>query len=269
MGLRIIPTLLFVPVLIYTVFSKYTILFLLLITGVIIAGLIEITLLSERCGARPFRILSIILGISLILIAYFKPENYHMLSALVLIPFWMLFICGIIIKNGYLKRLGSTLSGVIYVSYLLSHLVLIKYLIDGSFVLFLLFMVVWFSDTGAYIIGTRFGQHQLSPHISPKKSVEGAIAGCITGIITAIISCKIGEYWFDNVDVGLIEAGIIGFSLSIIGQISDLIESGIKRVAMVKDSGRWIPGHGGVLDVFDSIILTAPFVYYWYAYWRS
>ncbi|MFH1860160.1 MAG: phosphatidate cytidylyltransferase [bacterium] len=262
MGVRLISALLFIPFLVYSIFSKYSLFFSLIIAGIIIIGLIEIILLSKRSGAKPFNILCFILGIPLIIIAYIKPSWYHLFSGCSLILFWLLFICGLLSRNEFLKRFGPTLAAVIYVAYLLSHLILIKHLPNSSSMIFLLFMVVWLTDTGAYVFGTRFGKHKLIPKISPNKSVEGAIAGCISGIMAGVIANIILNY-MGLYQMPMVQIIFLSFALSIISQISDLIESSIKRAAGVKDSGNWIPGHGGLLDVFDSVILTAPFLYYW------
>lgn len=262
---RLIPALLFIPFLAYSIQSKYNLFFSLMIAGIIIIGLIEIILLSKRCGAKPFKILCFVLGIPLIIIACIKPSWYHLFSGCFLIPFWLLFICGLLFRNEFLKRFGSTLAIVIYVVYLLSHLILIKHLPHSSFMIFFLFFVVWLTDTGAYIFGTRFGKHKLIPQISPKKSIEGAVAGCISGTAAGVIVFVICQnYSLDTcLKIPMAHVIFLGFTLSIISQISDLVESSIKRAAGVKDSGNWIPGHGGLLDVFDSVIFTAPFLYYW------
>ncbi len=265
MGIRLIPALLFIPFLIYSIFSKYSFLFPTIIAGVIIIGLIEIICLSQRSGAKPFKTLCFVLGIPLIIIACVKPTWYHLFSGYFLILFWLLFICGLLLKNEFLKRFGPTLAAVIYVVYLLSHLILIKHLPHGSYLILFLFFVVWLTDTGAYILGTRFGKHKLIPQISPNKSVEGAVAGCISGVIAGVIAFIIYQRYcpLGTLKIPMAQVILLAFIISVMGQISDLVESSIKRAAGVKDSGNWIPGHGGLLDVFDSIILTAPFLYYW------
>ncbi len=265
MGIRLISALLFIPFLTYSIFSKYSFLFPIIIAGVIIIGLIEIILLSQKSGVKPFKILCFVLGIPLITIACIKPTWYHLFSGCFLILFWLLFVWGLLLKSEFLKRFGPTLAAVIYVVYLLSHLILIKHMPNSSSMLLFLFFVVWFTDTGAYVFGTRFGKHKLIPLISPNKSVEGVIAGCISGIIAGVIAFIICQKYcpLDTIKMPVVQIIILSFIISIISQISDLVESAIKRAAGVKDSGNWIPGHGGILDVFDSVILTAPFLYYW------
>jgi len=130
---------------------------------------------------------------------------------------------------------------------------------EGSNLVFFLLAVVWLGDSGAYYVGKRFGRHKLSPRISPKKTIEGLAGGLIASILAAVV---IHFTFFPAFP--LHHAMIAGLILSIAGVIGDLVESMWKRSADVKDSGTLIPGHGGVLDRFDSILFTAPILYcYW------
>jgi phosphatidate cytidylyltransferase len=130
---------------------------------------------------------------------------------------------------------------------------------EGYKLVFFLLLVVWLGDTGAYYVGKQFGKHKLSPRISPKKTIEGLIGGVSASIITALV---IHFTFFPAFP--LLHAVIAGVLLSIAGVIGDLAESMWKRSAAVKDSGTLIPGHGGFLDRFDSILFTAPILYcYW------
>lgn len=129
----------------------------------------------------------------------------------------------------------------------------------GPNLIFFLLIVVWLGDAGAYYLGKRFGKHKLSPRISPKKTVEGLAGGVITSVIAAVI---IHFTFFPQMQ--LIHAIVVGVILSVTGVIGDLAESMWKRSAAVKDSGTLLPGHGGFLDRFDSILFTAPILYvYW------
>ncbi|MEO8035196.1 MAG: phosphatidate cytidylyltransferase [Acidobacteriota bacterium] len=130
---------------------------------------------------------------------------------------------------------------------------------DGAHLVFFLLLVVWLGDAGAYYIGKRFGRHKLSPRISPKKTIEGGVGGVVTAVIAAIV---IHFTFFPNFPI--MHAVIAGVILSICGVVGDLAESMWKRSASVKDSGSFLPGHGGFLDRFDSIFFTAPILY---AYW--
>lgn len=130
---------------------------------------------------------------------------------------------------------------------------------EGYKLVFFLLLVVWLGDSGAYYVGKQFGKHKLSPRISPKKTIEGLAGGITASIITALV---IHFTFFPKFP--LLHAIIAGVILSFAGVIGDLAESMWKRSAAVKDSGTLIPGHGGFLDRFDSILFTAPILYcYW------
>jgi phosphatidate cytidylyltransferase len=130
---------------------------------------------------------------------------------------------------------------------------------EGYKLVFFLLLVVWLGDSGAYYVGKQFGKHKLSPRISPKKTIEGLFGGTTASIITAIV---IHYTFFPKFP--LLHAVIAGVILSFAGVIGDLAESMWKRSAAVKDSGTLLPGHGGFLDRFDSILFTAPILYcYW------
>jgi phosphatidate cytidylyltransferase len=129
----------------------------------------------------------------------------------------------------------------------------------GSYLVYFLLLVVWLGDSGAYYVGRKFGRHKLSPRISPKKTIEGMAGGVTASVITAVV---IQMTFFQQMP--LHHAVISGVILSITGVIGDLTESMWKRSAAVKDSGTLLPGHGGFLDRFDSILFTAPILYcYW------
>lgn len=149
-----------------------------------------------------------------------------------------------------------------YIAIMLSYIYQSRMLSDGALVVWLIFIGAWGSDTCAYCTGMLFGKHKLSPKISPKKSIEGSIGG----IIGAALLGFIFAYVFKGKIVGLKHPQIgfasIGAVSSIISQLGDFAASGIKRKYDVKDFGNLIPGHGGILDRFDSIIFTAPIVYF-------
>lgn len=116
-------------------------------------------------------------------------------------------------------------------------------------------VATWASDTAAYAVGSLWGRRRLWPAISPNKSVEGAVGGCVAGTITGMVFAWYGE--------GMLAVwAAMGFAVSVAGQLGDLAESGLKRRAAVKDSGALLPGHGGVLDRFDSLFFAGTLVYY-------
>lgn len=132
----------------------------------------------------------------------------------------------------------------------------------GAKLVFFLLLVVWLGDAGAYYVGKSLGRHKLSPRVSPKKTIEGGIGGITASLIVAIV---IHFTFFP--ELPLVHALTIALILSIAGVLGDLAESMWKRSAAVKDSGTLIPGHGGFLDRFDSILFTAPILYsYWFLF---
>ncbi|ROR30805.1 phosphatidate cytidylyltransferase [Mobilisporobacter senegalensis] len=151
--------------------------------------------------------------------------------------------------------------GFFYVSIMLSYIYQVRMLRDGAILVWLIFIGAWGSDTCAYCVGMLIGKHKMSPKLSPKKSIEGAIGGILgAALIGGIYGTILNSYL--NIANPQIIFAIIGGCASIISQIGDLAASAIKRDHNIKDYSKLIPGHGGILDRFDSIIFTAPIVYY-------
>jgi phosphatidate cytidylyltransferase len=123
-------------------------------------------------------------------------------------------------------------------------------------IVFCFLSLIWISDSAAYVFGVSFGKRPLLKSVSPKKSIEGFVGGIIFSIILALIF-----NFYLNTNFSIIQWLIIGVLTSILGTLGDLVQSQFKREAGVKDSGKWLPGHGGLYDRMDSIIFTAPFIY--------
>ena len=153
--------------------------------------------------------------------------------------------------------------GFFYVMFLLSHVFLIRYYTYGNVFIWLAFISAWGCDTGAYFTGVAIGKHKLIPTLSPKKTIEGAAGGVVTATLLALLYGWFIEKKFplEQVNVFLL-CGLTGVFGSILSQIGDLAASAMKRYTNIKDFGKLIPGHGGILDRFDSVLLTAPVVYY-------
>lgn len=153
------------------------------------------------------------------------------------------------------EQVMAAFFGVVYVAVMLSFIYLTRSLPDGKFLVWLIFLCSWGCDTCAYCAGMLIGKHKMAPVLSPKKSIEGAVGGvagaALLGVIyAAATQGKMAEY-------ALICA--VGALISMVG---DLAASAIKRNQNIKDYGKLIPGHGGILDRFDSVIITAPVIYY-------
>ena len=139
------------------------------------------------------------------------------------------------------------------------------YFLD-KWLLLALFVLIWVNDTGAYCVGTLTaklpkGNHKMTPHISPKKSWEGLAGGFVFAMGAAVLLAHFG--WFDRISsasTGLLVPCLFAFLVSAFGTMGDLMESLLKRSLGVKDSGRFLPGHGGVLDRFDSVLLAGPII---------
>ncbi|ARW19849.1 Phosphatidate cytidylyltransferase [Pediococcus pentosaceus] len=126
----------------------------------------------------------------------------------------------------------------------------------GLGMLMYLLLTVWSTDSGAYLVGRKIGKTKLAPQISPNKTWEGSIGGTVVAIIVGIIFSVTGLIHF-----GILATILMTLFLSIAGQLGDLVESSLKRYYGVKDSGRILPGHGGILDRFDSLLLVLPMAY--------
>jgi len=165
-------------------------------------------------------------------------------------------------------NLGVTMLGIMYLTLPLSTLFLINFEQGRWWFLYLL-LVVKLADTGAYFTGKAFGKHALAPFISPKKTWEGAIGGLICGIVASLVLDYIADGVFPAgaFSLSLNQAIVLGAVLSLIGQVGDLAESLLKRDAGMKDSNL-LPGLGGMLDMVDSLIFTAPLLYL-YLRWQT
>ena len=153
--------------------------------------------------------------------------------------------------------------GYFYVCFLISHIYLIREYSYGIYFVWLSFICAWGCDTGAYFTGVAIGKHKLIPTLSPKKTIEGSIGGIVTAMVIGFIYGTVMDSYFvlEHVNTILlcVLTGAIG---SVLAQIGDLAASAMKRYTGIKDFGNLIPGHGGIIDRFDSVLLTAPVVYY-------
>ena len=162
--------------------------------------------------------------------------------------------------------IAFTITGICYIGILLSHFILLRFydstlvaqtqMSYGTAYLWIAFLGTWASDTFAYFIGSLCGKHKLCPQISPGKTVEGALGGII-GSLTVVVAFG----WF--IHLSWVHSLALGIVVGIAAPVGDLVESAMKRFVKVKDSGVLLPGHGGVLDRFDSMLFVVPAVYYY------
>lgn len=209
-----------------------------------------------------------LLGLILILINQFKP----FVDFKVLLILWFLFLLIIELfrnKESALLNLSFTTFGFLYFALMGSSLIAIREFypdvdelyIRGAYLIFSILGTIWLCDSAAFFFGTALGKNKLFPRVSPKKSWEGAIFGFLFAILSMILFQKI---FLDFLSMN--SAVAMGIIIGIFGQIGDLVESLLKRDAGVKDSSNLIPGHGGIFDRFDSLLFSAPFIYYYLYY---
>lgn len=226
------------------------------IAGLIITsiGLYEFYMAFKNHSANPISWAGYIATIALYGFTwYWSSELALSLSVFVfLITLLLRYLFG---GNVKLEDISITILGVLYVSFNLHHITRIA-LVDNQFYIWYVFLIAWGTDTCAYFVGYLFGKRKLWEEISPKKTIEGAIGGVIGCTILTTLYAYILRPEF------IYYAIILGVLGSVISQLGDLTASKIKRSVDIKDYGNIMPGHGGVLDRFDSIIFTAPLVYY-------
>ena len=243
--------------------------FTILIAAVALGGTLEFYRLVNNAGkGHPLSYFGLLWAVALI----FNPLVLHWESFDTL-PITMTL--GIVIslvlilfhskRNEAFNNWAWTIAGVLYVAFMLSYWLNLRYLDYGRYWVYLAMLTTFANDTGAFFIGRAKGKHKLAITISPSKTWEGVIGGLFSAILGIIIMTTIFnlisplslEYW---------QVIPLGFSVSFFAQFGDLVESLLKRNMGTKESGKLLPGHGGILDRFDSLLFVGPVVYY-YVVW--
>lgn len=248
----IVALLLFVPIVLYGNWP-----FILLVFAMATVGLYE--LLNIKKDAKSF----LPTCISFVALWAFLFKNNEVLEQWVPLSFiqvliifvMLLCILTVISKNSLsIESVGFYFMSTIYITIGFSFLMQARE--HGiSFILFILF-IIWATDSGAYFVGRSLGKHKLMPSISPNKTIEGAIGGTLIALVVGIVFHMVQPFEYSLGVIALISIGI-----SIVGQLGDLVASAMKRHFSVKDFGNILPGHGGILDRFDSLIFVLPFLY--------
>ncbi len=248
-----------------------------LIGAIAMIGCLEFYRLAEAKGAKPLRTPGAVLAALFVVSATFARSEGPDAAG-----FGTLMVVGVLVlatisiwKNGVagepLLSLSTTLSGAVYSGALLSFAVFLRYLPGhegawhGAALLFAPVLLTWASDTCAYFVGRAMGTRKLIPSVSPGKTVQGAI-GALVGAIAVGAAYSLVLANFATYRVSMMEAGLFGLAVSIVAQTGDLVESLLKRDAGVKDSGRLLPGHGGALDRFDSLLFVLPLGYLFFRF---
>ncbi len=230
-------------------------------------GLWEFYTMAENKGLRPFKWYGTSAGVILavgtyICIAYKGISDLDKVVTIIL----YFIVASLLIRHAFKKDGNSVIVnsavaifGIMYVSFTFTFIIKLRYLPDpaaGKGWVVALFCVTKIADIAAYVCGSKWGRHKLIPRISANKSIEGFACGIIASVLLALGF----RLWFLQ-GIGLVAVIGLGILLGVVGQIGDLIESLMKRDAQVKDSGKLIPGIGGVLDLMDSLIFTGPAMY--------
>jgi phosphatidate cytidylyltransferase len=262
---RLVVILLGVPCL-FLITLRGGIFFLLLVNLIIYLGLREFYLLMQAKGYQPFQALGYFCAFAISTYAW----RQGLAVPLILTASLLAIMIREVFRAERTRSLGHmavTVFGVMYVGWLGSHLVLLRELpasvgVEDSVgvrLVFLAALVTWSTDTFAYLCGVALGRHKLVPQISPKKTVEGGVGGLLGAALTGWICAKTFTPFLTP-----LAGTLLGLTVGLVAQLGDLVESLIKRDAGIKDTAELIPGHGGVLDRFDSLLFTVPVLYYYF-----
>lgn len=257
---RIYPALVFIPLFYLLTRHGQSILFFSFVSLVTIFALWEFYSLQFKPAQNKSGFIVGIGGAMILLISMQWPNLLRFETALAITLFSMLMY-QVMLAPQPLQRnyeLPVLFFGLLYVAFPLGHLLLLRQLPFGAFLIFFVLLVSWAGDAAAYYAGKCLGSHPIAPVLSPQKTVEGFVGGLLVAPLVAWLS----QMWFLPI-LSLLDCVVLGLLLTGIGLVGDLAESAFKRQAGVKDSGGLIPGHGGMLDRVDSLLLTIPTFYYY------
>lgn len=239
--------------------------FTLLIAAAALAGTYEFYHIANFDRREPLLYLGLLWALALVLSPHYRNPDVLpiVITATMLISLiWLLRRPS---KEGAFRNWSWTIVGALYVGWMLSYWLNLRGLEDGRNWVYLAMLTTFANDTGAFFIGRARGKHKLAPVISAAKTWEGAIGGLVCAILGAVVIAAVlnlispftFRYW---------QMILLGFLIGLFAQLGDLVESLLKRNMGVKESGSLLPGHGGILDRFDSLIFVGAVVYY-YVLW--
>ncbi|MEG1847517.1 MAG: phosphatidate cytidylyltransferase [Lachnospiraceae bacterium] len=217
---------------------------------------------EEKKKANGLELVATLGIIAYYVVMYFANRYVFLCFALVMTFLAIMFVYVFSFPKFHANQVMSTFYSVIYAPVLLSFLYLTRELEQGVYIVWMIFISSWGCDTFAYLTGMQLGKHKLAPALSPKKSIEGAVGGVIgasaVGGLFGYIMVHLAAATPDVIPV----FAVIGAIGAVISQVGDLAASAIKRNHDIKDYGKLIPGHGGIMDRFDSVIFAAPMIYF-------
>lgn len=253
-GLRLLSALVGIPLLVAAVW--YGGLYLLAVSAVLMfLGARELSRICNRANLQAPLPLMLAGCLVLLVFTYIFREGFPGPAVLTILIMYLVAVVKLYPRLTPLDA-AITFTGTLYVGLIL-YFYLISTLGDGWIWLVFMLTCTWASDTMAYLVGRKWGKHRIAPALSPGKTVEGAVGGVLGSILAAALVL------FFNPQLPVAFVLVLGTLVGVAAQIGDLMESAIKRQAGIKDAGGLIPGHGGILDRFDSMLFTAPLVYYY------
>jgi phosphatidate cytidylyltransferase len=268
---RIITALCGIPVLVAFIWydtPRFPLL-ILLIAGFVALGALEFYHLATVSGARPLTAFGVVWCLLFIIGAHLD-ANYEvdylipslLASAAVLPLVWFLLSSS---QRSFVSW-SWTLAGILYLGWMLGYYVALRERDYGREWVILAIFCVFACDTAAFFVGRAWGKRHLAPTISPKKTWEGAIGGFVATPAAAVIIYALLNVADLSLPTGYTQIVLLGCLVGVVAQLGDLLESWLKRRAGVKDSGSLLPGHGGILDRIDSLVITGAVIYY-YVVW--
>lgn len=253
MKTRIISGCCMVPLLAFVYLGGWWLMALAFLVGLL--GVRELYHGFEEMGVKPCRLIAYVAILCLYLIHIFGADDVRLLMLWIVAGTVACLVYGFDVEQRKPADTTATLLGLFYVEFFSYHMVLI----DGTehrVLIWLVLLAAFGTDIMAYFTGMALGKHKLCPHLSPKKSVEGAVGG----VVGSVILCGLfGYFVVPEITWQCVVIGLVG---SVAAQLGDLSASALKRHMGIKDYGNLIPGHGGIMDRFDSVLFTAPLIYY-------
>jgi len=244
--------------------------FTLLIAAAALAGTYEFYQIANFDRREPLLYLGLLWSLALVLSPHYK--NPDVLPTVITAAMLISLTCLLLrpSREKAFRDWAWTIVGALYVGWMLSYWLNLRSLADGRNWVYLAMLTTFANDTGAFFIGRAGGKHKLAPAISPAKTREGAIGGLICAILAAIVIATVLKLISSNLGTAFVfeywQIILLGFLVGLSAQLGDLIESLLKRNMGVKESGNLLPGHGGILDRFDSLIFVGAVIYY-YVIW--
>lgn len=232
--------------------------------GISMVGFLELT---KACGVREgqkpntLEIVGLVAITCYYLVTYFVQDASYAVMVILLAMIAMMSVYVFGFPKYHANQVMDAYFSLIYAPVMLSFVLLTRQLDDGIYLVWMIFISSWISDTFAYLAGVMLGRHKLAPVLSPKKSVEGSVGGIVGA---ALFGALFGAYLDSTLgqEQYVMILAVVGGVGSVISQVGDLAASAVKRNHEIKDYGNLIPGHGGIMDRFDSVIFTAPITYF-------